>query len=332
VLHSFPTRRSSDLERSRESRLPTIDEAPEGDTVEQEVTRPKRDNRRVPQRFKDYTCSRVTLDDEGGDGARDAVCDRTMDDTDSVQHRIEPSDVVRWIEGIENRLLKIQSSDTVPQSQSAKAKPIVLEMVRYTASIVKAGDKDQHPRKIDTSDRSVEETERNANRSQRRQENRSEGEVRDAEDKGQRTKSRSPDRPKGTGRRSNTDGDYLVNATNPRPCRSSEEPRLCRDYQDQYEPSGFRHAYSDYETQQSSSARSPRGRAMYRERHSERFGVRQPQDKDPRDLWLPPPSTYFSRQQPSVDPIWSRHSTVGRTAESYRSRSPGGRRQQSQAE
>jgi len=86
-------------ERSRESRLPTIEEAPEGDAVEQEVTRPKRDNRRVPQRFKDYACTRVTLDDEGGDGASDAACDRTMDDPDSVQLRIESLGVVRRASG-----------------------------------------------------------------------------------------------------------------------------------------------------------------------------------------------------------------------------------------
>ena len=86
-------------ERSRESRLPTIDEAPEGDTVEQEVTRPKRDNRRVPQRFKDYTCTQVTLNEDGGVGTRYAVCDNLTDDTDSVQLRIESSGVVRRASG-----------------------------------------------------------------------------------------------------------------------------------------------------------------------------------------------------------------------------------------
>jgi len=83
------------LELPEESRLPTIDEAPEGDAIEQVTTRPKRDNRRLPQRFKDYTCTRVILVGEDGGGARDAARNGSMDDVDLMQLRIEPSGVVR---------------------------------------------------------------------------------------------------------------------------------------------------------------------------------------------------------------------------------------------
>jgi hypothetical protein len=102
VIEVLPERRHRHRARLKpfeESRLPTIDETPEGDAIESEVTRPKRDNRRMPQRFRDYTCTRVILDRRSGDDILKAVHDESIVDVDSKQHQIELPSVVRWPSG-----------------------------------------------------------------------------------------------------------------------------------------------------------------------------------------------------------------------------------------
>jgi hypothetical protein len=87
------------LDQPEESRLPTIDEAPEGDVIEYVSTRPKRDNRKVPQRFKDYACTHVSLDGEGDDNVHEVTAVVSVEDIGSLQRQIEASGVVRWPPG-----------------------------------------------------------------------------------------------------------------------------------------------------------------------------------------------------------------------------------------
>jgi len=145
-----------------------------------------------------------------------------------------------------------------------------------------------------------------------------------------RTKSMSPDLCRPVIRSREWDERRSAVAVELQSSRCSEDPNEYRGRRNQFEYTESRHSYSDREIQTSSSNRSRREEPSLRGRPSERFDTRTLQGSGQRDFLLPPPCTYFGMRQPADEPAWSRRDTYAGSSESYRSRSPVGRRRQQQ--
>jgi len=247
--------------------------------------------------------------------------------------RCVDDELVKESEPREKRALEEQRSETPMQSKSVVRASRPAETSQHMSDPSESKGDGLHQETLDNSGTRGQGVEQTTNRSQRRQEDQADEEKRRFNDKPQRTRSVSPDHRKYSGRSHDVNTSYLATSSSSYPYRWSEGPREYREPQDRYDRFRFQQSRDDFESRQSSSIRSfPQYRPAYRGRACGRFDTRQPLDRGRRECLLPPPNTYFGRQQPPVDSGWSRLGAYGDPADCFRSRSPSDRRERLQEE